>query len=219
MIDILFVQEYLPLFLKGTLAAMQIALFSCFIGTILGLLLGIVLAYKVPVLQHIVWLYVIIVRGTPMLIQIMATYFLLTSSGFCISAFWSAVVSIGFNSGAYLSQVVVSGINSVGIGQTEAAKTLGFSSAQTMYYIVLPQAIRTVLPALGNELTTLIKDSSLASTIGVYELTKQGQIIMSQTYNAPAVFMMVGMIYFMITSVISFVVSYLEKRMQYYVKH
>lgn len=219
MIDMLFVQEYLPLFLKGTFAAMQIAFFSCFIGTVLGLLLGTVLAYKVPFLQQLVWLYVIIVRGTPMLIQIMATYFLLTSCGFCISAFWSATISIGFNSGAYLSQVVVAGINSVGRGQTEAAKTLGFSDAQIMYYIILPQAIRTVLPALGNELTTLIKDSSLASTIGVYELTKQGQIIMSQTYNAPAVFMMVGMIYFIITSVVSLVVSSLEKRMQYYVKH
>lgn len=218
MISLLFIQEYYPLFLKGVFISLQIAFFSCLLGTLLGIVFGVVLAQRIKILHPFVMLYVVIVRGTPMLIQIAAIYHMLNFAGYSISAFWSAIFSIGLNSGAYISQIVVAGINSVGRGQIEAAKTLGFSRCQTTFLIVLPQAIRTVLPALGNELVTLVKDSSLASTIGVYELTKQGSIVMSQTFNAPAVYVMMGVIYLVITTVISGVVSLLEKRMQYYVE-
>lgn len=218
MISLLFIQEYFPLFLKGLFVSLQIAFYSCFIGAVLGLVFGVILAQNIKPFNWFVMLYVVIIRGTPMLIQIAATYYLLQFAGFAVSAFWSAIVSIGLNSAAYVSQVVVAGINSVGTGQVEAAKTLGFSKGQIVCFIILPQAIRTVLPALGNELVTLVKDSSLASTIGVYELTKQGSIIMSQTYNAPAVYIMMGAIYLTITTIISGIISLLEKRMQYYVK-
>jgi len=218
MISLLFIQEYYLLFLKGLFVSLQIAFFSCLMGALLGILFGVILAQKIKPFDLIVMLYVVIIRGTPMLIQIAATYYLLTSFGFGISAFWSAIFSIGLNSAAYVSQIVVAGINSVGHGQVEAAKTLGFSTSQIVSLIVLPQAIRTVLPALGNELVTLVKDSSLASTIGVYELAKQGGIIASQTYNAPAVYVMMGIMYLVVTTIISCFVSLLEKRMQYYVK-
>lgn len=217
-ISLLFIQEYYPLFLKGLFVSLQIAMYSCMIGAILGAVFGIILSEKIKVLHSLVMLYVVIIRGTPMLIQIAATYYILTYSGFGISTFWSAIISIGLNSAAYVSQIVVAGINSVGRGQIEAAKTLGFSKSQIVTLIVLPQAIRTVLPALGNELVTLVKDSSLASTIGVYELTKQGTIIASQTYAYPAVYLMMGVVYLTITTIISCCVSLLEKRMQYYVE-
>ena len=219
MIDLAFIQEYYAFFLKGTLISLQIAFFSCLMGTILGIMVGVILAYKIRVLYPCARLYVIVIRGTPMLIQIAATYYFLIYLGFALSAFWSAIISIGLNSGAYVSQIVMAGINSVGQGQSEAAKTLGFTNIQIVRYIVLPQAIATVLPALGNELITLVKDSSLASTIGVYELTQQGKFIMSQTYNAPAVYMMMGVIYLTLTTLISGVVSILEKRMQSHVKY
>lgn len=218
MISWLFLQEYYPLFLKGVYVSLQIAFFSCLMGTLLGILFGVILSQKIKILHPLVMLYVVIIRGTPMLIQIAAIYHMLHFAGYSISAFWSAIFSIGLNSGAYISQVVVAGINSVGRGQIEAAKTLGFSRYQIISLIVLPQAIRTVLPALGNELVTLVKDSSLASTIGVYELTKQGSIVMSQTFNAPAVYFMMGIIYLTITTIISGLISLLEKRMQYYVE-
>ncbi len=218
MISLLFIQEYYPLFLKGLFVSLQIALYSCCMGAFFGLLFGVILAQKIKPFDWLVMLYVVIVRGTPMLIQIAATYYLLFYAGFNVSPFWSAIFSIGLNSAAYVSQIIVAGINSVGHGQIEAAKTLGFSKVQIISLIVLPQAIRTVLPALGNELVTLVKDSSLASTIGVYELTKQGGIIASQTYNIPAVYLMMGAMYLTVTTVISFGVSILEKRMQYYVK-
>ncbi len=218
MIDQEFLLEYVPLFMKGLAVTLQIAFWGCLIGVFLGTIAGVVLAKRVPVLKIFVQLYVTIIRGTPMLIQIAATYYLLKFAGFSITAFWSAIFSIGLNSGAYVSQIIVSGINSVSSGQIEAAKTLGFSPLQIITLIVLPQALRNVLPALGNEFVTLVKDSSLASTIGVYELTKQGEIVMSQTYDAPGVFITIGLMYLIITTVISVIVSKLEKRMQYYVK-
>lgn len=218
MISLLFIQEYCPLFLKGVFVSLQIAFFSCLMGTLLGIIFGVILSQKIKFLHSLVVLYVIIIRGTPMLIQIATIYNMLNFAGYSVSAFWSAIFSIGLNSGAYISQIVVAGINSVGHGQVEAAKTLGFSRGQIICLIVLPQAVRTVLPALGNELVTLVKDSSLASTIGVYELTKQGSIVMSQTYNAPAVYAMMGIIYLFITTIISGIISLLEKRMQYYVE-
>lgn len=218
MIDLDFLVEFSPLFFKGILITLQIAFWGCLIGVVLGTVSGIVLAKRVKILQTLVFVYVTIIRGTPMLIQIAATFYLLKFAGVGISAFWSAILSIGLNSGAYVSQIVVSGINAVGKGQVEAAKTLGFNNRQIITYIVLPQAVRTVLPALGNEFITLIKDSSLASTIGVYELTKQGEIVMSQTYDAPAVFITVGLLYLIITSTVGIGISKLEARLQYHVK-
>jgi len=218
MIDKDFILEFYPLFVKGLAVTLQIAFWGCCIGVILGTITGIVLAKRIKILHFFATIYVTIIRGTPMLIQIAVTYYLLKYVGFSVSAFWSAIFSIGLNSGAYVSQIIVSGINSVSKGQIEAAKTLGFSNFQTIRLIVLPQAIRTVLPALGNEFITLVKDSSLASTIGVYELTKQGEIIITQTYDASAVYVVLGLMYLTITTIISLIISKFEKRMQYYVK-
>lgn len=218
MIDVEFIMEFYPFFIEGVFLTLQIAFWGCLIGIILGTVSGVILTKKIKVLQYVVFVYVTIIRGTPMLIQIAATYYLLKYAGVSITAFWSAIFSIGLNSGAYMSQIIVSGINSVGKGQIEAAKTLGFSSRQIMTLIVLPQAIRTVLPAFGNEFITLVKDSSLASTIGVYELTKRSEIVMSQTLDVPAVYLTVGLIYLVITSVIGIGISKLEEKMQYYVK-
>ena len=157
-----------------------------------------------------------IIRGTPMLIQIMGTYFILRSWGIPIPTFWSAIISIGLNSAAYLSQTILSGITSVRSGQIEAAKTLGFSSAQTIRYIIFPQAIRSILPNLESEIVTLIKDSSLASIIGVYELTQQGQIIISQTYDTPSVYFAIGLIYLTLTTTVTILMSLLNKKINYH---
>ncbi|MBI2353292.1 amino acid ABC transporter permease [Candidatus Dependentiae bacterium] len=217
MISLLFLQEYFPLFLKGLFVSLQIAFYSCFIGAMFGLLFGVIISQKIKIIYKIVKLYVVVIRGTPMLIQITATYYLFAYAGLSISSFWSAVFSIGLNSAAYVSQIVVAGINAVGVGQIEAAKVLGFNRTQIILFIIFPQMIRVVLPTLGNELVTLIKDSSLASTIGVYELSKQGSIIACHTYNIPAVYLIMGAIYLVVTSFVSGIISLLEKRMQYYV--
>jgi His/Glu/Gln/Arg/opine family amino acid ABC transporter permease subunit len=212
-IDINLIIEYLPVLLQGLMVTLQIAAISCCIGLVLGTLLALLETSNNTFLRFLVKIYVIIVRGTPMLIQIFCAYFLLPQIGIYIPALWTAIIAIGLNSAAYISQIIRSGISSIGIGQIEAAKVLGFSTADTIYYIILPQALRTTLPSLGNEFVTLIKDSSLASLIGVAELTKQGNFVKSKTFDAITVYFAIAVLYLIITSTISFLVTRLEKRM------
>jgi len=214
MIDLEFIKESLPLLLAGLNYTLQIAFFSSALGITLGSFAGIALTSKAKLLRFFISIYVTIIRGTPMLIQIAALYYSLNFAGIAISAFWSAILSIGLNSGAYVSQIIVSGINSVGKGQIEAAQTLGFSNKQITQLIVLPQAVRTVLPALGNEFVTLVKDSSLASVIGVHELTKSGAIIISRTFDAPSVYLIVGLLYLILTSIVSLIISHFERKLK-----
>lgn len=216
MIDFAILQDSSGLFLHAIALTLLIAVMSCFLGILLGGISGIVLAGKSRFLRWLVMGYVTVIRGTPMLIQIVATYHFLQLAGFRVSALWSVVISIGLNSGAYMSQIVLSGIKSVSKGQIEAAKVLGFSNWQTMQLIVLPQAIRIMIPAFGNELVTLVKDSSLASILGVCELTQQGNIIIGQTWDAPTVYVAIGLIYLCITTIISLFVSRIDKKLNHY---
>ncbi len=216
MIDFEIIKEFMPLFFDGALISIFIATLSCGIGIFFGGMAGVLLASDQRVLKWIIMGYVTIVRGTPMLIQIAATYFILIYFGVPISALYSAIISIGLNSAAYLSQIVFAGIKSVHKGQIEAAKVLGFSKYQTMKLIILPQAIRFMIPAFGNELVTLIKDSSLASTIGVYELSKQGNIVLSQTYDVPTVYILLAVMYLSMTSIVSLLVSLMDKKLNYH---
>ncbi|HSC24634.1 MAG TPA: amino acid ABC transporter permease [Candidatus Babeliales bacterium] len=217
-IDFNLIIEYLPLLLQGLIVTLQIAGISCCIGLILGTILALMQTSKNTIMIFITTCYVIIIRGTPMLIQILCAYFLLPHIGIHISALWTAIIAIGLNSAAYISQIIKSGILSIGIGQLEAAKVLGFSMSDTIYYIILPQALRTTLPALGNEFVTLIKDSALASLIGVAELTKQANFVKSKTFDAVTVYFAVAILYLIITSTISCGVTFLEKRMNHHAK-
>lgn len=210
-IDFNLIIEYLPVLLQGLVVTLQIAGAGCCIGLILGTLFALMQTSNNALLRLFVTSYVVIIRGTPMLIQIVFANLLLPQIG--ISAFWTAIIAIGLNSAAYISQVMRSGIASVGIGQIEAAKVLGFSTQDTIRYVVLPQALRTTLPALGNEFVTLIKDSALASLIGVPELTKQANFVKSRTFDAITVYFAVAILYLILTSTVSFIVAHLEKRM------
>ena len=214
MIDFNLIIESLPKLLRGVGVTLQLAGLSICIGLIGGTLLGIMHTSKNKLTRSLVSFYVTIIRGTPMLIQITFIFYILPELGITLPRFWAAVVAIGMNSSAYVSQIIRSGIASVSIGQTEAAQTLGLNSMQTTRYIVLPQAIRIILPALGNEFITLIKDSSLAMVIGVRELYKEGSLIRSYTYDAISVYFALGIIYLILTSSMAMFVSYLEKRMQ-----
>lgn len=214
-----FISYYLPFLLKGTVISLEIAFFGCLLGIIIGTILAAFFSKGSVIWKIFAHIYVTIIRGTPMLIQIAATYYFLNKIVFHISPFWSAILSIGLNSGAYLSQVILSGINSIPVGQSEAAQVLGFSKYQTLRYIILPQAFKGIIPSLGNEFVTLIKDSSLASIIGVYELTKQGEIIITSTYNAPAVYLMVGCIYLLLTTTLTLLINYLDKKMNAHVRN
>lgn len=219
MINAALIRASLPRLLQGMLVSLKITALALLIGFIAGTILGILQLSKNRLIRALVTLFVTIIRGTPMLIQIVFLYYVLSVTGLSLSPFFAAVLAIGINSSAYVSQIMKTGIQSVPVGQIEAARTLGIRRRDLLWYIILPQAIRVVLPALGNESITLIKDSSLASLIGVMELYKEGQIVISQTYDALSVYCIVGLLYLVMTSTISALVNLLEKRLNRHVKH
>lgn len=219
MIDFQLIRESLPLLLRGALVTLQIAGISTFIGIVLGTLLGVAQTSKSKLWRALVTLYVTIIRGIPMLIQITFAYYVLPQFGINLPAFWVAVVAIGLNSAAYVSQIIRSGIKSIGRGQMEAGRVLGLSPLQITRYVILPQAFRVVIPALGNEFITLVKDSSLASVIGVVELTKEGNFIRGRTFDALTVFAAVAMIYLIITTTLSLLVNWFEKKVNTHAKN
>lgn len=219
MIDFKLIMHYLPILLKGTAVSLKIAFFACSIGLILGTLLGLIQTSKYTFLKIFAKIYITILRGTPMLVQIAFIYFVLPNLGINISAFCTAVIAIGLNSSAYVSEIIRSGIMSINKGQIEAAKCLGFSQIQTVRYIILPQALAVITPTLGNEFITLIKDSSLASTIGVMELFKEGRNIINQTYDALSIYFAISLIYIFLTTTLTILVYKFEKRVNKHVKN
>lgn len=219
MINSTIAAQALPFLLKGTLVSLGIWIIAIFIGFIGGTLLGIAQTRGSKVMQWIVSGYVWFIQGTPMIVQISFLYFVLPECGISFSNFWTAAIAIGLNSSAYVSQIVRSGINAVPKGTIEAAHVLGFSKQQTVWYIILPQALRIVIPALGNEGTTLIKDTSLASIIGVMELYKVTTGFINQTYDVVTLFVMLAVLYLFLTSTFSFGMSLLQKRMNKHVGH
>ena len=214
MIDINLITESLPLLLQGLMLTLQLALAGCVIGLLLGTIVALIEVYVPKPWSYIATIYVMIIRGTPMLIQILGAYYVLPTIGITIAAQYVAIIAIGLNSAAYISQIIRSGIQSIHSGQVEAAYVLGFSRMQIIRYIVLPQAFALVIPAMGNELITLVKDSSLASIIGVSELSKQGRLIISRTYDAITIFFILAILYLAITTTISLLINYLEKRVK-----
>ena len=158
-------------------------------------------------------IYADCIRGTPLLVQIFLIYFALPMViGQRVEPFIAAVAACGINSGAYVSEIFRAGIQAIDIGQMEAGRSLGMTWWQTMYSIILPQAIRNILPPLGNEFIAMLKDSSLVSVIGFEELTRRGQLIIAQTYGSFEIWMTVAILYLIMTLAISRIVSLLEKR-------
>lgn len=201
----------LPQLLAGVKITLTIAVFSALIGFFGGTLLAIAQTGRSKILKTLVTLFTTIVRGTPMLLHIM--FFFLVLPGSYFSPLMVAICAIGLNSSAYVSQIIRAGIMSVSAGQIEAARTLGISSFDITRYIILPQALQVVIPALGNELITLVKDSSLASLIGVLELYKRGEIIISQTLDSLSVYCAIGVTYLIITSILAIFLHIIENRL------
>ncbi len=215
MFDVSIIQEYWPSIIRGTIKTIQIAALSCSIGITGGTLLGIAQVYAPRVVRWILSLFIGFIKGTPMLIQIIFAHYLLPQIGINISEFWTAVAAIGINSSAYLSSVIYAGITAIPVGQIEAAYVLGFTRLQIMRHIILPQAFTIVFPALGNELITLVKDSSLASIIGVMELAKEASIMRSRTYDVITSYSIVALVYVLLTGAIAGILNLIKRRMQH----
>ena len=204
-------------FLEGLGNTLIMAFFACIIGIILGLLLSLVIDYnektgKLALLSKIASLYIGIIRGTPSLLQLMIIYYVIFKS-VDISIIFVGIISFGLNSAAYVSQIIKSGIISVPSGQEEASKMLGLNYSQTMRYIVMPQAFRNVMPALGNEFITLLKETSVAGYIGFIELTKASDIVASRTYDYFFPLFIVAIIYLILTLSLTKLLNNIERKL------
>ena len=187
---------------------------------ILGMAIGLLVAFirdkydktgKGKIANYIANLYVTIIRGTPALVQLMIIYYVIFES-VNIDLVLVGILSFGINSGAYVSEIMRAGINSVDIGQMEAGFSLGLNYNQTMRYVILPQAIKNILPALGNEFITLIKETSVAGYIGITELTKASDIIASGTYNYFFPLIITALIYLSITGILTKLLKIFERK-------
>lgn len=207
--------KYIPYFIKGIWYTIIITVFSVLIGVILGTVLALMRLSKIKIIHWLAVCYIEFIRGTPQMVQILFVYF---GVGYLInnlSAVLAGIIAIGLNSGAYVAEDIRSGINSIAQGQTEAARSLGLSQAKTYRYVVIPQALKNIWPALGNEFITLLKDSSLVSVIGVSELMYQTQLIQTSTYRGVLPLFIAMIIYFIMTFTLSRILNYFEKRMRH----
>lgn len=205
---------YLHMFWAGMIITVKASVIAVLIGTALGVLVGAMRVLPVRPLSTISGAYVYVIRGTPLLIQLFLIYFGLPSLGLNLPAFSAGVIGLAINSSGYVGEIVRGGIEAVPKGQWEASQVLGLSYLKTMRHIILPQAIRNMLPAFGNEFVTLIKESSLLSTLAITELTMVGQQVRSVTYASFETFILVGLIYLFLTSFIGLMLGIVEKKWQ-----
>lgn len=199
----------LPQLIYACKNTLIIAFFSTLIGMTGGTLVALGLRSTFSPLRWFLKTYTTVVRGTPMVVQIVFLYYGLQLP---LAPIVVAIIAIGLNSCAYVSQVITAGINAVSKGQVEAAQVMGFTHIQIMRYIILPQALRVVLPALGNEFITLIKDSSLAYIIGVNELFKEGRNLTNVTYDVLTIYLAVTLLYLIMTYSLTLLLQATEKR-------
>ena len=197
---------------------LRVTFFAVLIGIVLGFLVAVVRSTcdktgKLKILNAICKLYLTVIRGTPVVVQLLIIYFVIFGS-MDISKVIVAVMAFGLNSGAYVAEIFRSGIMSVDSGQFEAGRSLGFNYAQTMMYIIMPQAFKNVLPALGNEFIVLLKETSVSGYIALQDLTKGGDIIRSRTYDAFMPLIAVALIYLAMVLIFTKLVNILERRLR-----
>lgn len=200
-------------YLRGMGITLEVSFFAAVVGLMLGMLLAMMRLSGVKPLQKIAGVYIGIIRGTPMLLQVLIINFGIFGS-IAIDRVIIGVIACGLNSAAYVSEIIRSGILSVEKGQTEAGRSLGLSNWQTMRLIVFPQALKTALPALCNEFITLIKETSILAYIALTELTKAGDYIRSKTYSAFTPYIVSGILYLVVTGVLTKLLSKLERRLR-----
>ena len=211
--DLSLVTDSLPLLLQGALVTLEITALAVGLGLVFGLVAALAQLSKFAPLRLTAKVYVDFIRGTPLLVQIFIIYFALpVVIGHRIDPFFAAVAACSINSGAYVAEIFRAGIQSIDIGQMRAGLSLGMNWTMTMRYIILPQAIKRIIPPLGNEFIAMLKDSSLVSVIGFEELTRSGQLIIAETYGSLEIWSAVAIIYLVMTLTITRIVSVLEKK-------
>lgn len=213
MLDWSLIWDNFPLLLAGAGITIQITAMSVGCGFIIGMFASLARLSRFKIVRILVKCYVELFRGTPLLVQIFMIYFALPKLLHQpINPYIAAVTACSINSGAYVSEIFRAGIQSIDKGQMEAGRSLGLTWAQTMRYIIMPQAFKAIIPPLGNEFIAMMKDTSLVSVIGFEELTRRGQLIIARTYGSFEIWSAVALIYLVMTLSISQLVAYLERR-------
>lgn len=202
---------------NGLGVTLRITLFAVLIGIVLGFLVAVVRStyektHKLKLLNLLCQVYLTVIRGTPMVVQLLIMYYIVFVS--VTSKIMVASLAFGINSGAYVAEIIRGGIQSIDNGQFEAGRSLGFNYPQTMIYIILPQVFKNVLPALANEFIVLLKETSVCGYIALQDLTKGGDIIRSQTYNAYVPLFTVALIYLVMVMIFTQLVKLLERRLR-----
>ena len=203
--------------LRGLAVTLKVTFFAVILGFVLGFSVAIVRdvyenTKKLKALNFLCNVYLTVIRGTPVVVQLLIIYFVIFSS-IKIDKSIAAVLAFGINSGAYQAEIFRSGINSIPKGQMEAGRSLGFNYRQTMVNIIMPQAIKNVLPTLGNEFIVLMKETSVAGYIALDDLTKAGDIIRSRTYSAMMPFLAVALLYLIMVMFFSHLLKMFERRL------
>ena len=203
---------------EGLGVTLLVTLFAVLIGIALGFLVAIIRSTydktgKLKFLNIVCNLYLTIIRGTPAMVQLLIMYYVIFAST-SLDKVVVAILTFGINSGAYVAEIVRSGIMSIDNGQFEAGRSLGFSYGKTMWYIILPQAFKNVLPALANEFIVLLKETSICGYIGLMDLTRGGDIIRSRTYEAFLPLIAVALIYLALVMILTHFVKLLERRLR-----
>lgn len=212
--DSSFIEKYGSFFIKGVKNTILISLVGVVLGSILGAFIALMKLSKFKPLSWFASVYIELLRGTPMLVQVFIVFFGITAAlGLDISAIICGTIALIINSSAYIAEIIRAGINAVDKGQTEAAQSLGLNYSQTMKHVVLPQAIKNILPALGNEFVTLIKESSIVSTIGVSEIMFNAQVVQGASFDPFTPLLIAALLYFVLTFGLTRIMSFIEGRM------
>lgn len=214
--------------LNGLLVTVEITLFAAAIGIAIGFLIAVIRStydmnlsgkkcrsfgdYILKIVNFICNIYITVIRGTPVVIQLMIMYFIVFASS--RDGIIAAIISFGINSGAYVAEIVRSGIMSIDKGQFEASRSLGFDYKSTMIHVIIPQAFKNILPALGNEFIVLVKETSVAGYVAIQDLTYVGNLIRSRTYEAFFPLIAVALIYLVIVLILTFLLKKLERRLR-----
>lgn len=205
--------KYWPLFLEGATTTVLLSFFSVIVGVGCGTLMALARLSTNKFLSKAAKVYIDIIRGTPLLVQLYLVYFGLATV-LDLNDFISGVIAVSVNTTAYIAEIIRSGIQSVDKGQMEAARSMGMPKRMAMRQIILPQAMKNILPAIGNEFATLIKETSIVSLIGIHDLMYSSDTVRGATFTVFIPLLMTAFLYFVMTTMIAFFMDKLERKLQ-----
>ncbi len=213
--DIAFLMKYYKFYLRGTGVTLFVSFFGVIFGAVLGIILALMNLSKKPILSKTAKAYINFVRGTPLLVQVFLVYYGLPKLGLdFLPDIWLVIVAVSLNSSAYVAEIIRAGIQSIDKGQMEAARSLGMHHNTAMKFIIIPQAFKNILPALGNEFIILIKESAIISIVGIHDLMYNTDTIRGISYRPFSPLVIAAIIYFVITFTLSKLLEKLERRLR-----